>query len=106
MPNKYALILTILLIGTNGCGGAVPVIEAVGTGASTLGAYYSYKALQQDPVQVTTVAKECVLGLEYISIGCPAWEVMTDVEKQSISTTNRTLVEICGADRPPPTRCP
>lgn len=104
---RYATtILLIQILGISGCGGAVPVIEAVGTVASTTGAWFSYKALQQDPVQVTTVAKECVLGMKYISIGCPAWEVMTDVEKQSISVTNRTLVEICGADRPPPTHCP
>ena|SRR3990167_11181612 len=105
---KHVVISCLLLLSVfnYGCGGAVPVIEAVGTVTSATGAYFSYKALQQDPVNVTTVAKECVLKMEYVRVNCAARPYLTPEEKDVIAKNNRTLVEICGVVKPEVLVCP
>ena len=99
---RYATtILLTLAVGCSGC----EAIPAIGASASATGAYFSYKALQQDPVNVTTISKECILGFEYTRVSCADRAVMSDELKQKIARDNRVLVELCGVEKPEIIRC-
>lgn len=95
MRIRYALIA--LMSGCSGCA-AMPAIEAAGSGLSALGAYFSYKALQQDPVEVTTISKECTF-IRYISIPCEERAGLSPETKQAIADQNRRAVELCGIEK-------
>ena len=103
---RYATtILLSLIIGCSGCAGLQTGLEVAGAGASAAGAYFSYKALRQDPVNVTTVSKECILGFEYTRVSCADRSVMSIELKDKIARDNRVLVELCGVERPEIIRC-
>lgn len=82
------------------------ILSVIGTATSAGGTYFSYQASKIEPVEVTTLSKECVLGLDYVQIGCDSRKGMTQAEKRSIATNNRKLVEICGIARPEILTCP
>ena len=99
-------LLILLTLGCSGCGAIEPIASVIGAAASATSGYYSYKVYQQDPVEVTTLSKECVLGLKYARISCETREVMTDEEKRLLAENNRKLVEICGIEKPEAITCP
>jgi len=92
------ITLTILIVGCSlqGC----IFLQATTSAASAVGSYYSYQAYQQDPVNVTTLSKDCLLGLKYARISCNSRVYMTDDEKAVLAENNRKLVELCGIEKP------
>jgi len=86
-----------------GCSVAPELVSVVGSATSS---YFSYQASKIEPVEVTTLSKDCILNLKYAQISCVTRRVMTKAEKQVISTNNRKLVEICGIDKPKILICP
>ena len=97
------LILTILIVGSSlqGC----IFLQATTSAASATGSYYSYQAYQQDPVNVTTLSKECLLGLKYARISCNSRVYLTDDEKAVLAENNSKLVELCGIEKPAELTC-
>mgnify|MGYP001576058036 FL=1 len=100
---RYALKILLILttIFNSGC----VFLQTVGASASATGAYFSYKALQQDLVNVTTIGKECILGFKYTRVSCADRAVMSSELKDKIARDNRVLVELCGVERPEIIRC-
>src|SRR3990167_2081443 len=102
-------LITLLLLATIsffGCGGAITVVETVGSAASAAGAWWSYKALRKDPVEVTTIGRECGF-YQYVRVPCGERGALSAETKKAIADNNRLAVEFCpGMERPAALDCP
>ena len=88
-----ARLILILITGCSltGCVG----IQVVSAGLSAVGGYYSYKASKIDPVEVTTISKDCYL-YKYVSIPVPERESLSEESKRAIAVNNKLMTENCG----------
>ena len=89
------MLARLILILVSGCSltGCVG-IQVVSAGLSAVGGYYSYKASKIDPVEVTTISKDCYL-YKYVSVPIPERESLSEETKRAIATNNFTMVSNC-----------
>lgn len=109
MRIKCAPTILALTIFCSGCAGAGAALKAGTAAASAAGSYWSYKAFKADPVQVTTLSRECT-WFKYVSVPCEqraAIRAAADGEAllKSIADNNRLAVELCGIEKPEAARC-
>ena len=90
MLARLILILTITC-NLTGCVG----IQVVSAGLSAVGSYYSYQTSKKDPVEVTTISKDCYL-YKYVSIPVPERESLSEETKRAIAINNKIMTENCG----------
>lgn len=107
---NFGLVLTLLVAMTGGlttgCSAFLgPVVELASAGLSAAGAYFSYQALKQDPVNVEVLARECVGDLKYIRVPCEERAGLSEATKEAVARVNQLLVVVCGVERPPPLQC-
>lgn len=84
------ILVLILTIGISGC----VALEVIPSVLSATGSYYSYKAAKVEPVNVTTISKDCHL-YEYVEVDDETWEALPNDVKQHIGINNKLMVENC-----------
>ncbi len=89
----------------NGCSAIGPALEVGSAGLSAAGAYFSYQALNADPVEVTVLARECVVPPRYIRVDCEARAHVPEEILDAIAAQNAANVALCGIERPEPLVC-
>lgn len=102
---RFTLIgLLIATIGFDGCAAVGPAVKAGTAGLSAASAYWSWQALQSDPVNVTTLSRECTF-IRYVQVPCDERKQLSAETKKAIADNNRLAIEICGMERPLPLNC-
>ncbi|GAI78377.1 unnamed protein product [marine sediment metagenome] len=76
---------------TTSCAVLPELVSGIGTGIS---GYYSYKAATRDPVEVTTISRDC-LFYEWVPVSDEVWDTLPVKLKQSIGLNNKLAVQNC-----------
>jgi len=92
------------------CSGCAVLADVIPPVVSTVGSYFSYEAANVDPVEVTTISKDCYIK-KYISVNCALRTAIRATEDgesllKNISDENKLYMEICpNAVKPDPISC-
>jgi hypothetical protein len=106
MAIKKHLLLLLLVLQLNGCASLGLLGEVVGPAFSATGAYFSYKASKVEPINVTTVSRDCYLKT-YIQVTCENRVELKQTKEgmallQNIAKENKLFAEQCPDFEVPP----